>query len=358
MKSHRLKRALDLFERALVLKHGDREAWLKHETGGDEELATYILRMLTLDDRADQTIRTGSGFQLFDSTREWIGNHFGPYRITELLGEGGMGLVFRAERTDGSYEGSVALKLIKNPLASNEIKRRFELERQVLADLRHPNIATLLDAGSVEGIEYVVLEFIDGTSFYEYQRDRSIDDTLSLFRDVCRAVEYVHQSLIVHRDIKPGNVLVDSHGIPKLLDFGMAKDLSLTSSETTAWALTPAYASPEQVSGQAITVATDIYSLGVLLYEALANSRPHEFDNLAPGEVVSVLLESDPSVPSTNSTRMHKLSQHSREDLDAIVMRAMAKDPRRRYRSVSALIDDLDAFSQDKPVSAHVDGGW
>lgn len=358
VESQRLQQAIELFEHAITLRREERKPWLAKATKGDQELTQYVLRMISNDEQAQLAIQTAAGFQQFDVTKNWIGQYFGPYRLTKLLGEGGMSLVFLAERTDGVYQGNVALKLIKNPTASEEIKRRFDLERQVLADLRHPNIATLLDAGSAQDMEYVVLEYIDGEPFYDHQRNLEIDQLLALFRDVCSAVEYAHQSLIVHRDIKPGNILVDHRGQVKLLDFGIAKDLALASVEATAWTMTPAYASPEQVSGHPITIATDIYSLGVLLYEALTSSRPHELANLAPGEAVTRLLEHQPVPPSQISERMQRLNTQAQRDLDAIVTRAMEKDPLQRYRTVSALIDDLDAYVEGRPVAARSGNRW
>lgn len=358
METQRLQQAIELFDQAITLTSQERKAWLEQATGGDQELTGYVLQMINNDEKAQQAFQTAAGFTPFDSSKNWIGHYFGPYRLTKLLGEGGMSLVYLAERTDGVYKGNVALKLIKNPTASAEIKRRFDLERQVLADLRHPNIATLLDAGRAQDMEYVVLEYVDGEPFYEYQRNLKIHELLALFREVCSAVEYAHHSLIVHRDIKPGNILIDHLGQVKLLDFGIAKDLALATDEATAWTMTPAYASPEQVNGQPITLATDIYSLGVLLYEALTTSRPHDLTNLAPGEAVRALVEVQPTPPSQASERMQTLALQARKDLDAIVARAMEKDPQQRYRTVSALIDDLDAYAEGRPVAARSGSNW
>ncbi len=359
MEADRLQRALELFEQALTMRRAEVDEWIESRTGADIELRSYVLNLLAVDERAQAAIRTAAGNTgVLGAAGEWIGRTIGPYRIKELLGEGGMSVVFLAERTDGTYEDTVALKLIKDAAATDDSRRRFELERQVLANLRHPNIATLLDGGREDDVDYVVLEHIEGELFVDYQKDLTIEATLRLFRDVCSAVEYAHQSLIVHRDIKPANVLVDRQGVVKLLDFGIAKDLSLQDQGATVWTMTPAYASPEQVSGQPITVATDVYSLGVVLYESLVGERPHDIADLAPAEAVTVLLQSAPDLPSRGSQRMRELSRYMRDDLDAIVMRALSKDPARRYPSVTSLIADLDAFFEGRPVAARIDTAW
>ncbi|MGZ6071659.1 MAG: serine/threonine protein kinase [Myxococcaceae bacterium] len=234
-----------------------------------------------------------------------IERRIGPYRLLKELGHGGMGTVFLAVRADEQFEKRVALKVVRGS-DSEEVIRFFRRERQILAGLEHPNIARLLDGGTTDdGLPYFVMEHVEGEPIDRYcdARKLSIPERLELFEEACSAVQYAHQSLVVHRDLKPGNILVTGEGIPKLLDFGIAKLLNpgvagVGSGETIV-AMTPEYASPEQVRGRALTTATDIYSLGVILYELLTGQRPYRVKSTAHIEVLKAVCEEEPQRPST-----------------------------------------------------------
>lgn len=312
------------------------------------------------------------------------GTRLGPYRIVEELGHGGMGTVYLAERADEAYEARVAIKLIRGGIASREQIRRFKAERQILASLNHPNIARLLDGGTTpDGLPFVVMELIEGEPIDQYcDRLRlSVRDRIHLFRSVCDAVAYAHRNLVVHRDLKPGNILVTADGVPKLLDFGIAKlvEADARAQETrTMVAMTPAYASPEQVRGGAVTTATDVYALGTVLYELLTGRPAHRFETRTPGEIERVICQEGPERPSTAVSREwtaepgsggaspgdvggarrvdpSKLKSLLTGDLDTIVMMALRKEPERRYQSVEAFSNDLANYLLDLPVSARAD---
>jgi serine/threonine protein kinase len=252
-----------------------------------------------------------------------------------------MGTVHLAARDDGEFHHQVALKLVKRGMDTDLILRRFRYERQILAELDHPNIARLLDGGTTDdGRPYFVMEYIDGDPIDVYCRktNLSLIRRLQLFQTVCSAVQYAHQNLIVHRDIKPGNILVTRSGVPKLLDFGIAKLLdpareqTATGQAATMRALTPEYASPEQVRGDPITTASDVYSLGVVLYEILTGRRPYEVDSMQPADIERAVCDTDPVPPSQaiTSSGDEAARRRLRGDLDTIVLMAMKKDPRRR----------------------------
>ena len=307
-------------------------------------------------------------------TRDLSGRQLGAYEVVEEIGRGGMGAVYLARR-QGDFDRRVAIKVARPGLADPEALRRFLAERQIAATLEHPNIARLLDGGATpEGEPYFVMEYVDGEPLLAYCRDRdlTLDERLALFRQVCAAVGFAHRNLIVHRDIKPANILVTREGTPKLLDFGIAKLLAEDSGEersrtaTMFRALTPEYASPEQVRGEPITTASDIYSLGVVLYELLTGERPYTLATSEHDELVRVVCEVDPVRPSAAVTRSRddsaaavprgetagSLARRLRGDLDAIAMKAMRKEPENRYASVAELSDDLDRFRRGLPVAA------
>jgi eukaryotic-like serine/threonine-protein kinase len=318
----------------------------------------------------------------------WIGRRLGSYQLLDEIGEGGMGAVYRAVRADGMFEKQVAVKLIRRGLSTDFFVSRFKNERQILAGLQHPNIASLLDGGvTEEGLPYVVLEFVAGVPIDEYcvRHDLSITDRLRLFRTVCSAVQYAHQNLIVHRDLKPGNILVTEDGVPKLLDFGIAKildpgeeDTSRDRTLTVMRIMTPDFASPEQVRGDPITTSSDIYSLGVILYVLLAGRRPYRIPSTAPHEIVKAICDTDPEKPSTAVTRFekpeHALKLGSRGsgkeqtdiqrkklhralsgDLDNIVLMALRKEPARRYATVEQFSEDVRRHVEHLPVIARKD---
>jgi serine/threonine protein kinase len=242
-----------------------------------------------------------------------LGRHVGPYRIEREIGRGGMGAVYEAWRADGEFQHRVAIKLIRSGLDTNFVFRRFRNERQILAALDHPNIGRLLGGGTMEDDSpYFVMEYIEGRPLYQYAdvHHLNINDRLRLFMQICDAVQYAHQKLVIHRDIKPGNILVSAAGVPKLLDFGIAKLLnpelvSETTPQTTLGArlMTIEYASPEQVQALPLSFASDVYSLGVILYELLTGHSPYRFRNLMPHEVARAIIEDEPEQPSAAVTR-------------------------------------------------------
>ncbi|MFL6216900.1 MAG: protein kinase domain-containing protein [Blastocatellia bacterium] len=305
----------------------------------------------------------------------------GPYRILRKLGEGGMGVVYLAERDDAQYRKQVAVKLVKRGMATSFIVRRFRNERQILAALDHPNIARLLDGGSTEdGLPYFVMEYIEGKPINEYAdaQNLSTAERLKLFRKVCAAVHYAHQKLVVHRDIKPSNILVTAEGEPKLVDFGIAKLLDADRAEglidtaaTAVGMMTPDYASPEQVRGEAITIATDIYSLGVVLYQLLTGRRPYQIKSLSPHDIIQAICEQKPELPSDAATRRRDdaatrsqgpsviasprrrvTASQLKGDLDNIVLMAMRKEAQRRYASVEQFSSDIERHLDGLPVIA------
>jgi serine/threonine protein kinase len=317
----------------------------------------------------------------------WIGRRVGPYEIVEEIGAGGMGEVYRAVRADDQFRKEVAIKLVRVGYDSDFIVARFRTERQVLAGLEHPNIARLLDGGTTnEGVPYFAMELIEGQPLYEYCDSRKLNtsDRLRLFLQICSAVQYAHQRLIVHRDLKPGNILVTADGTPKLLDFGIAKILNDTpapesndSTVTMFRFLTPEYASPEQVRGEAVTTASDVYSLGLLLYETLTGHRPYRAIGDAPHELARAICETVPEKPSAIVLRAdqglrnsmapelipavlsavrdgtpEKLSRSLRGDLDNILLTALRKEPERRYASVEQMTSDIRRHLEHLPVSA------
>ena len=311
-------------------------------------------------DALDRRLRSAIGgvaSELAESaSTQWQGRMLGAYRIEARVAAGGMGVVYRARRSDQQFERVAAIKLLNNPLASDDARRRFFAERQILADLNHPNIAQLLDGGTTEeGIPYLVMEFIDGKPIDEYcrERDLTLAERLRLFLRVCDAVQYAHQHLIVHRDIKASNILVAGNGTPKLLDFGIAKLLEGSGAARAASdltmadvrLLTPRNASPEQVRGAPITTASDIYSLGVLLYELLCNRPPYTIHATTPQALERAICETEPSPPSRHVRQL-------KGDLDVIVLRAMRKEPARRYGTARQLAEDIERHLAHRPVIA------
>lgn len=296
------------------------------------------------------------------------GTRIGPYLLTELVGRGGMGEVYRASRADREYHHEVAIKLIRHERFSEPVIRRFQRERQVLARLDHPNIATLLDGGVTEtGLPYLVMQYIDGVPITQYadRHGLGLRERLALFRTVAEAVQFAHTNLVVHRDLKPSNILVTADGQPRLLDFGIAKLLvpaALEPADTTTTdlhLLTPQYASPEQFLGQQITTATDVYGLGVLLYEVLTGVRP--FQAVSPAELPRAILEREPApsssvAPPSGNNGPGVTRPAPDADLDAIVLMALRKEPGRRYASAAQMAEDIQRYLDRRPVLAHPDG--
>ncbi len=350
MKIERWQRVKDILAEALERPMGERAAFLREACGGDTALRLEVESLLLADQDAGEFL-TVPAIEASNA----IGWRLGPYRTLEVVGQGGMGAVYRAVRDDDEFQQEVAIKLIRRGVNSDYVRSRFLYERQILAFLNHPNIARLLDGGTTEdGLPYFVMEFVEGQAIDEYCRKHScsLTERLELFLKACTAVEYAHRNLIVHRDLKPTNILITEEGVPKLLDFGIAKLLlpdhpHLAPAQTSVMmrALTPDYASPEQIRGEPVTTATDVYSLGVLLYELLTGKKAHRFNTNTPGEIERVVCDVEPPRAST-------LNRQLTGDLDTILAKAMEKDPAQRYPSVEQFSEDIRRYLNGQPVSA------
>lgn len=343
-----------------------------------------LLAADTLDDGMLASPVANSAKKLAASAVDpWVGRRIGAWTIKHRIADGGMGAVFLAERSDDEYQQDVALKIMTAQLLAKDAVIRFRAERQILASLSHPNIAKLIDGGSTdENLPYLVLELVDGLPIDEYCDVLKLDISarLQLFSKVCKAVDFAHRNLIVHRDLKPNNILVDKAGEPKLLDFGIAKLLENSSVQQTMAvtrdgmrAMTPEYASPEQVRGEAVTTATDVYSLGVLLYKLLCGRMPYLLASTNVAVVAKAICETVPSRPSVavtthfgedhdaprivafRDTSLVKLQKALSGDLDNIVLATLQKDPERRYPSARALFDDIQRYQAHEPITARPD---
>jgi tetratricopeptide (TPR) repeat protein/predicted Ser/Thr protein kinase len=315
----------------------------------DEETRREVEALLAFDSGASeflqQDIRVAVSRAL--PQIEASGSRCGPYRLLVVIGRGGMGAVYLAERADGEVNQRVAVKLLP-PGAGDPQRERFLQERQILATLTHPNIARLLDAGHLEnGQPFLVMEYVDGKPIDRFAAGLSVQRKIALFLKVCAAVAYLHRHLVVHRDLKPGNIFVTADAEPKLLDFGIAKLLDLATDMTVTGMrmLTPDYASPEQVTGGRLTTTTDIYSLGAVLYLLLTGKPAHEFDGRSPDAIASVITARDITRPSNWAPEL-------KGDLEAILLRALRKDPQERYETVEHFTEDLEAFLESRPVRA------
>jgi serine/threonine protein kinase/tetratricopeptide (TPR) repeat protein len=366
-RSDRWLRIEYLFYAALELDDG-RAAFLDEACGNDVELRMEVETLLRSSGKTLGFLQQPVAQAVQQIAAEEIaGKRIGAYRLLRQLGEGGMGKVYLAARADDLYQKEVAIKTVQSGLGQNRAKlMRFRSERQILANLDHPNIAHLLDGGFTEdGLPYLVMEYVNGIRVDDYCRKNNlgIEPQLQLFSTICAAVEYAHKNLVVHRDLKPENILVTAEGVPKLLDFGIAKLLDpeggdFTQTRTTERIMTPDYASPEQVLGEPVTTSTDVYALGVLLYELLAGKRPFKLDTTSPFEIIRIICEQDPEPPSVIAAANPKLAVVARKlsgDLDNIVMMAMRKEPARRYVSVAAFADDVKAHLTGYPVQARTD---
>ncbi len=360
----RWERLEELFAKAVELPCDRRAAFVERETGSDPELRAQLVDLLDHDTGAAGRIALaiGSMAQAAALTTEWAGRRFGPYRIVREIGRGGMGMVFEAVHDDDEYRKTVALKIGPWWHDLDSVRERFRHERQILAGLEHPNIARFLDGGTHDGIPYfAAAEYVEGCSITEYasRRGLRLRDKIELFRQVCAAVHYAHQNLLVHRDLKPGNILVNEEGLPKLLDFGIAKLLTPlpdaafhTLTGTSPW--TPDYASPEQVRGRPITTRTDVYSLGLILFELLAGERGQKADTSSPLALDRSICEMETPAASARAAMLgrHALSRQLRGDLDTIIAMAIRKEPERRYGTPAALSEDLGRYLKGMPVEA------
>jgi serine/threonine protein kinase/Tfp pilus assembly protein PilF len=384
MDPKRWQQVREVFAAAQALPPKERPAFLAARCGDDLALRGEVESLLLA--AASDALRSGHATAeiapQFDAFTEVLpeGGLVGPYRLRERIGRGGMGQVFLAERADGQFQQTVAIKLLGVGLDDPASVARFRTEREILARLEHANIARLLDGGVTErGLPYLVMEYVRGepvTAFCDRQR-MAVAERLRLFQEICHAVQYAHQNLIVHRDLKPSNILVSEQEHVKLLDFGIAKllepDGMSASGEATRTAtrlMTPAFASPEQLRGEPITTATDVYALGLLLYELLTGRRAQPVDDLSPAELERRICEADPERPSAaalagedasaraerrGGVSPQRLGRLLRGDLDTIVSKAMHKEPRRRYASAADLAEDVGRHLTGLPVRARPD---
>ncbi|MGA9997264.1 MAG: protein kinase, partial [Pyrinomonadaceae bacterium] len=395
MTPERWKKVEEVFERALERPPEERRAYLAEACSDDEGLRSQVETLIQSYEKAGSFIESPA--VPFDSSAQTlvddpstavIGRRIGSYKIVREIGRGGMGSVYLAVRADDEFQKRVAIKLIKRGMDTDYIIRRFRNERQILASLDHPYIARLLDGGTTEdSLPYFVMEYVEGQPLHYYcdAHKLSITERLELFRKVCSAVHYAHQNLIIHRDLKPSNILVAADGTPKLLDFGIAKILnpeisSHTLDPTTAALrmMTPEYASPEQVRGESATVASDVYTLGVMLYELMTDHRPYRFNSRFPQELARVVCEEEPERPSVvvngieiipvdgeapieitpetvsraRNTSLEQLRRQLSGSLDNIILKALRKESHRRYQTAAELSDDLERFLEGLPVNA------
>ena len=363
------ERVRELFALAIDRPTGERADWVAAQCDGDEATRAEVERLLRADAKA-QDFMEHPPSSFADVAGAGAGPAapvaFGVYRVVRSIGQGGMGEVWLAERGDGEFEQRVAVKRLTYPTPG--LLQRFRQERQILARLEHPNIARLIDGGlDANGVPYLAMEYVEGVPITAFAHDQSlgIAARLRLFLGVCAAVQYAHQNLIVHRDLKPSNIFVLADGTPKLLDFGIAKVLTTTDggaeTQTLARMLTPDYAAPEQFTGDAITTATDVYALGVVLYELLAGAKPYRSAPSGEAAMLAV-LSGDPPPPSVaidrNAGDAIARRRALRGDLDRIALTAMAKAPARRYPSAEALAADIRRYLEGRPVVARGDSAW
>jgi eukaryotic-like serine/threonine-protein kinase len=390
MIGERWQQVKQLLDEAIALDVSERDVFLDRRCAADTDLRREVESLLSSHEQA------GTGFlktpavdlkTAAAASPARDGRRIGVYRIIEEIGHGGMGEVYRAVRADGQFTKEVAIKLVRGGFDTGSLVERFRNERQILASLDHPNIARLLDGGTTEeGIPYLVMELVEGVrvdSYCDVQK-LSITERLQLFRQICAAVQYAHQRLVIHRDIKPSNILVTKDGAPKLLDFGIAKLLDPASCAETTMArpMTPEYASPEQIRGESITTASDVYSLGVVLYQLLTGRSPYLGETRTPHELARAVCETEPGRPSTavlkplairSGEQVEQLSPEeissSREvspaklgrrlsgDLDNITLMALRKEASRRYASVEQFAEDIRRHLEGLPVIA-TKGSW
>src|SRR5215475_5655305 len=397
MTPERWEQVEDLLNAALDRPVDEREAFLTGACGDDLSLRNQIEHLINCYEQAGDFIEAppvaspdslAADEAVTLHLDSMVGRQIGAYRLVREIGRGGMGAVYLAARADKEYRQRAAIKLVKRGMDTDFVIRRFRNERQILAALNHPNIARLLDGGTTtDGLPYFVMEYIDGLPIHRYCDTRRLNvvERLRLFRLVCAAVAYAHEQQVIHRDIKPGNILVTEDGTPKLLDFGIAKildpDLVADTIDPTVTAMrmmTPEYASPEQARGEQVTAATDQYSLGVLLYEMLTGHRPYRLRNRSPHEIARIIGEEEPEKPSDVVTRArektasdgkriislspeeigrdrnsspNELRRDLARGLDDIVMRALQKSPHQRYASTQDLSHDINRYLRGLPVT-------
>lgn len=354
----------EIFSRLLSVDDSQREETLSQLCSDNKELKKEVLELLSAAAACSGFLSESPyiGLRGKLAQPQLIGGEkLGPYKLLREIGRGGMGIVFLAEHADGIYQKRVAIKLLQHNFHNDIELKRFISERQILAGLKHPNIACLVDDGNTTNIKpYLVMEYIHGVPINKYCEKTvlSLKDKLELFLTVCKAVQYAHQNLIIHRDLKPGNILVTSAGVPKLIDFGTAKLIASPESsqqgpKTLAGVLplTLEYAAPEQLTGGAITTATDVYALGVILYELLTGQRPYKvsIDNISA--IVKSICKANAPRPSRVAPQ--NCRSELRGDLDSIVLRCLHKKVENRYETVSELSDDISDYLRNRPIKAH-----
>lgn len=400
------KKVNEILEEVLAIDALKRAEFLEN-SGLERNVIEEVESLLAFEEAAESSMNLSAvefskDFLNSQQDNTLTGQQIGVYKIEKELGYGGMGAVYLASRTDGKFEQRVALKLLKREMNTAALRRRFQMEREILATLEHPNIARLLNAGTTKDkIPYIAMEYVEGLQIDDYcsKHDLDLDQRLNLFLKVCSAVDFAHRNLIVHRDLKPSNILVTEDGTPKLLDFGISKIISSdlgntnTATVTQMGVMTPSYASPEQLKNQSVTTATDIYSLGVILYELLSGHRPFEEKEDDLKEIFSAVIENEPPLPSAiNSsaskpiniyseaktknedinddlevkTKAHKTrltkplanrikSNLLKGDLDNIILKALKKEPERRYSSAENFAEDIKRHQEGNPVTARPD---
>lgn len=369
MDTARWERIQALFHGAADLPEGEQRAHVEREAGGDVALVEDVLNLLAEDLRGSSMLdrdvaHVAQQMLGAESSHVLPSGQFGPYRIDSVLGEGGMGVVYLATRDD---LGSVAaIKILRDAWLSPARRERFASEQRTLAQLNHPSIARLYDADTLaDGTPWFVMEYVEGLPLTRYcdEHGLSVRERLGIFRDVCEAVQHAHRHLVIHRDLKPSNILVRGDGTVKLLDFGISKqleslDLPADQTQTGLRLMTPAYAAPEQIRAGRVGIHTDVYSLGVVLYELLSGRLPFDLSNRTPSEAEDVIVHQDPDRPSAaaaESGRAASASRRSWADLDVMILTAMHKDPQRRYRTVEALVRDIDHYLRAQPLEARAD---
>lgn len=360
MKSEHWKKLNEIIGQAMELPEEERKAFVEGACGEDVVLLEEARSLLEADSEASGFLRENDVLEEDGANR--TGESIGAYRLLELLGRGGMGAVYRAERSDGAFEKEVAVKLMKPGVGSETWRRRFRTERHILGRLEHPRIATLLDGGNTEaGEPFLVMELVEGRPIDQYCQEEklSVKERIILLEKVCGAVAFAHQNLVVHRDLKPGNVLVNQEGEPRLLDFGIAKmlepdllEVTVEATQTNYRPMSPSYASPEQIRGGAITTATDVWALGTLAYELLTGEKPYKSSSsLAELEVQR---QSTPQTPS-GVVKEPRERRQLKGDLDIIVLKALRADPERRYGTAADLGADFRRYLEGLPVQAQPD---
>lgn len=372
MTPKRWKQVKTLLDETLALPSDARSGYLAEACGADKTLFEEVESLLGFEYSKENDVfengrvTSAANFTADNRSDGLIGRQIGKYRIVRELGAGGMGVVFLAERFGDDFEQKVAVKFLRQSFYSQSTLNRFLSERQILARLHHRFIAQLIDGGTTtDGTPYLMMEYVEGTPITDYaaEKNLSLEERLSLFGKVCSAVSFAHRNLVIHRDLKPDNILITAEGVPKLLDFGIAK--LLTASETKATvtrlqAFTPEYASPEQIAGKMITTASDVYVLGIILFELLSGTRPFRFNTADRPEIIwRTVRDSEPPKPSQavqTETRKDASEQNIaarlKGDLDNIVLKAIDAEPERRYSSVEQLAEDLRRFEKGLPVLA------